>query len=93
MYKNMDYKNTYCAPHYANVRYPSDAAASIDGWAYVFTQDEDYVRDLSVNHNVEVQFRSQWEVFSGNLPSAGEMNAEPETSPDEDDDGTHDPNY
>lgn len=73
MYKNMDYKDTYSSPEHANVRYPSQALASVGGYAYVFTQDDEYVRHLSHYHLVQVKYKGLWCGYTGFLPSAEEM--------------------
>lgn len=72
MYKNLDYKDTYSSPEHANVRYPSEAIASIGGFAYVFTQDAEYVHHLAHYHLVEVKYRGAWCQYTGALPSVEE---------------------
>ena len=75
---NMDWENTYSTPDFANVRYPSVAAQSVGGWAYVFTKDEDYVRRLSYYHHVVVRVDDRWVLFSGELPDPDDsMEMEP----------------
>ncbi len=73
MYKNMDYKDTYCNSNDGNIRYPSYAKESIAGWAYVFTQDIDYVTDLSVHHTVQIRYQNKWIPFFGYLPTRDEI--------------------
>lgn len=69
MYKNMDYKDTYCCPSGANIRYPSNAKDSIKGWAYIFTQDNEYVNDLQVYYLVQVRTGDGWVGYTGYLPT------------------------
>lgn len=66
--RNDDYKNTYTSPEYGNVRYPSSSRSAIKGWAYVFTQDRNYVERLSHNHLVEVKSEGVWCAYAGYLP-------------------------
>lgn len=91
MFKHMDYQDTYTTPEFANVRYPSTAAKSVNGWAYVLTKDEGYVYDLSQYHNVEVRSGDQWIPYSGGLPDTDELTG-PEELPNTGDDDA-DPNY
>lgn len=91
MFKNMDYQDTYTTPEFANVRYPSTAAKSVNGWAYVLTKDEGYVYDLSQHHIVEVRSGDRWIPYSGNLPDTDELTG-PEEPPNIGDDDA-DPNY
>ena len=80
MFKNMDYQDTYSAPEFANVRYPSAAAKSINGWAYVFTKDEQYVYGLSQHYNVEVRAGDYWAPYNGSLPDTDDLTG-PEPPP------------
>ena len=88
MFKNVTFRETYSSPESGNVRYPSSAAKSINGWAYVFTKDEGYVYGLAQHHNVEVWERNGWVPYSGRLPFAPVDEAR-EREEDED----NDPNY
>ena len=90
MHVNMDYQDTYSTPEFANVRYPSVAAKSIDGWAYVLTKDEDYVQRLSHHHNVEVRVDDMWVTFTGELLDPDDLGQEP---PPYAGDSESDPNY
>jgi hypothetical protein len=91
MFVNMDYQDTYSTPEFANVRYPSVVAKSINGWAYVLTKDEDYVQRLSHHHNVEVRVGDRWVPYSGELPDPDDLKgAEP---PPYAGDEEADPNY
>jgi len=91
MFKNMDYGDTYSTPQFANVRYPSTAAKSINGWAYIFTKDKEYVYGLSQHHSVEVRTGDRWFSYIGELPDADDLTG-PEPPPyGEDKDA--DPNY
>ncbi|MBX3702083.1 MAG: hypothetical protein KF903_13915 [Dokdonella sp.] len=73
MFKNMDYQDTYASPEHANVRYPSSAKQSIGGWAYVFSQDAEYVYGLSRHHDVQVKTTSGWARYSGKLPNPEDL--------------------
>lgn len=89
MFKNLDYKSTYCEPEYGNIRYPSGVKEAYDGWAYVFTQDINYVRDLTVYHVVEVRVgKSEWIPFSGYLPTRDDVDDFNSLSADRDDNET-----
>ncbi len=92
MYKNTDYKDTYSNPDFANVRYVSDAKASISGWAYVFTKDEEYVSDLAFHREVQVKFENQWCPYSGYLPGVHDLSESDGTDISQDG-AYHDPNY
>jgi len=87
---NMDWEDTYTTPEFANVRYPSVASKSINGWAYVLSKDEDYVQRLSHYHKVEVRDGTNWVPFTGELPDLGELVQEP---PPYAGDEETDPNY
>ncbi len=92
MPKNMDFSDTYCSPDEGNVRYPSVAKKSFNGWAYVYTKDPDYVNDLSLHHRVEVRDNKRWVIYSGVLPSENDGYDRPQSAHDMDDD-ISDPNY
>lgn len=77
MFKNMDYQDTYSTPEFANVRYPSVAAKSINGWAYVFSKDEEYVYGLSQHHSVEVRTGDHWVPYTSSLPEIDDLESPP----------------
>lgn len=75
-YKQSDWKETYCEPTAGNIRYPSSAPGTYEGWAYVFTQDHDYADDLAHNHAVEIRTRDGWRHFisgSDQLPTQEDL--------------------
>ena len=58
--------STYCSPSWGNVRYPSSASSShADGWAYIYTQDEEYVSRLAFYHDVEIKRGFEWLKYTG----------------------------
>lgn len=73
MPKNMDYQETYSTPEYANVRYPSTAQKAINGWAYIYSKDENYVFGLSQHHVVEIRSGDHWVRYSGHLPDTDQL--------------------
>jgi len=73
MFKNLEYKDTYCIPDSGNIRYKSNARKSVEGWAYVYTQDKEYVNDLAINHFVQVRCKKGWIQYSGYLPTSDEI--------------------
>nr|AAK28588.1 hypothetical protein [uncultured bacterium] len=87
MPKNADWQDTYCSPDTGNVRYPSTAKESIGGFAYVYTQDIKYVRELDINHFVQVWDGKSWTRFDGqNLGQRAEVEGPPQFDPDEEED-------
>jgi hypothetical protein len=91
MFKNMDYRDTYSTPEFANVRYPSFATQAIGGWAYVFSQDKEYIYGLSQHHVVEVRSGDRWIPYNGSLPNQDEMSGHEPLVYSEHEDS--DPNY
>jgi hypothetical protein len=65
MFKNLDYKETYCLPEDGNVRYSSSAQGARNGWAYIYTTDKEYVADLSTKHIVQVSTNDDWVQYVG----------------------------
>ncbi len=90
MPKNADWQDTYCSPDTGNVRYPSSAKESVGGFAYVYTQDLKYVRELEAHHFVQVWNSGSWVRFDGNNL---EDRNEPEEPPQFDPDENQDPNW
>lgn len=84
MFKNMDYQDTYSKPEFANVRYPSTATKSINGWAYIRTKDDAYVYDLSQHHLVEVRFRDHWIKYVGELYDNDDLELDSPANEEED---------
>jgi len=66
--KNVEWKNTYCNEKFGNVRYTSQSKRAIHGWAYIFTQDNDYVYDLSFHRTVQVKQNGVWIPYQGHIP-------------------------
>ena len=90
MPKNADWQDTYCSPETGNVRYPSSAKESVGGFAYVYTQDLKYVRELEAHHFVQVWNSGSWVRFDGsNLDHRIEPEGPPQFEPDE----NQDPNW
>ena len=80
---NLDYKDTYADATGGNIRYPSNALASIAGWAYVWTIDVDYVNDLAVNNAVQVKIHGHWQAWDEHAHSEETLEAarpDPESS-------------
>ena len=79
MPKNMDWRDTYCSPETGNLRYPSSAKESVAGFAYVYTQDLKYARELAAFNAVEGWNNDRWVQFDGySLGSREEPQAPPE---------------
>lgn len=60
MVRTYDWRDTYCAPEFGNVRYPSRVKEAYDGWAYYYTQDAAAVADLARYHRAEVLSGGVW---------------------------------
>lgn len=90
MYVNVEYRDTYTRPEFANARYPSSAEQSIDGWAYILTKDPDYLHRLAHYHLVEVRENGEWVPFQGQIDEAGGYDDEPPPFAGNDE---SDPNY
>ena len=61
---NLDWKDTYSSPEYANVRYRSCALASYGGWAYIHTTDAHYVRRLAKKNVVHILTVYGWKNYN-----------------------------
>lgn len=90
MSKNADWRETYCSPDTGNARYPSSAKESVDGYAYIYTQDLKYLHELASFHIVQVWNGSGWAPFDGRSPAERE---EPEGPPSFEPDEPEDPNW
>lgn len=86
MVRNADWSHTYCEPEAGNVRYPSTAREAVRGYAYVYSKDLNYVRDLQLYHEVQVWSQDHWVPFNGtNLQDREEPEPPPESFSEEND--------